>query len=72
MKYLLDTNALLYIFSAPSELSARARRIVRSQSDLSVSIQYEPRGNGLCVRERDVRVKKGRKPWCAKHSLEQW
>ena len=23
MKYLLDTNALLYIFSAPSELSAR-------------------------------------------------
>ena len=37
MKYLLDTNALLYIFSAPSELSARARRIVRSQSDLSVS-----------------------------------
>jgi hypothetical protein len=51
VKYLLDTNALLYIFSAPSELSARARRIVRSQSDLSVSIQYEPRGNGLCVRE---------------------
>ena len=38
MKYLLDTNALLYIFSAPSELSARARRIVRGESDLSVSI----------------------------------
>ena len=37
MKYLLDTNALLYIFGAPSELSARARRIVRSQKDLSVS-----------------------------------
>ena len=37
MKYLLDTNALLYTFSAPSELSARARRIVRSQNDLSVS-----------------------------------
>lgn len=37
MKYLLDTNALLYTFSAPSELSARARRIVRSQKDLSVS-----------------------------------
>ena len=38
MKYLLDTNALLYIFSAPSELSARARRIVRGESDLSVSV----------------------------------
>jgi len=37
VKYLLDTNALLYTFSAPSELSARARRIVRSQKDLSVS-----------------------------------
>ena len=38
MRYLLDTNALLYIFSAPSELSARARRIARSESDLSVSV----------------------------------
>lgn len=38
MKYLLDTNALLYAFSAPSELSARARRIVRGESDLSVSV----------------------------------
>jgi len=38
VKYLLDTNALLYIFSAPSELSARARRIVRGESDLSVSV----------------------------------
>ncbi len=38
MRYLLDTNALLYIFSAPSKLSARARRIVRGESDLSVSI----------------------------------
>lgn len=38
MKYLLDTNALLYMFGAPSELSARARRIVRDESDLSVSV----------------------------------
>ena len=38
MRYLLDTNALLYIFSAPSELSARARRIARGESDLSVSV----------------------------------
>ena len=38
MKYLLDTNALLYAFSAPSELSVRARRIVRGESDLSVSV----------------------------------
>ena len=38
MKYLLDTNALLYAFSAPSELSARARRIVRGERDLSVSV----------------------------------
>ena len=38
MKYLLDTNALLYAFSAPSELSVRARRIVRGERDLSVSV----------------------------------
>ena len=38
MKYLLDTNALLYVFSAPAELSARARRIVRDEGDLRVSI----------------------------------
>ena len=38
MKYLLDTNALLYVFSAPSELSVRARRIVRGESDLYVSV----------------------------------
>ena len=38
MKYLLDTNALLYVFSAPTELSARARRIVRDEGDLRVSI----------------------------------
>ena len=38
VKYLLDTNALLYMFGAPSELSVRARRIVRDESDLSVSI----------------------------------
>ena len=38
VKYLLDTNALLYAFSAPSELSVRARKIVRSEKDLSVSV----------------------------------
>ena len=38
VKYLLDTNALLYVFSAPTELSARARRIVRDEGDLRVSI----------------------------------
>ncbi len=38
VKYLLDTSALLYFFSAPSKLSARARRIVRGEKDLSVSI----------------------------------
>ena len=38
MKYLLDTNALLYAFSAPSELSVRARGIVRDERDLSVSV----------------------------------
>ena len=38
MNYLLDTNALLYIFSAPSELSARVRRIVRGESSLYVSV----------------------------------
>ena len=38
MKYLLDTNALLFVFSAPSKLSVRARRIVRGELDLSVSV----------------------------------
>ena len=43
----------------------RHRRKIWSLSHMiepSHNIQYEPRGNGLCVRERDVRVKKGRKP----------
>ena len=38
MRYLLDTNALLYVFSAPAELSAKARRIVRGELDMSVSV----------------------------------
>jgi PIN domain nuclease of toxin-antitoxin system len=38
VKYLLDTNALLFVFSAPSKLSVRARRIVRGELDLSVSV----------------------------------
>ena len=38
VKYLLDANALLYAFSAPSELSVRARRIVRDEKDLYVSV----------------------------------
>ena len=38
MKYLLDTDALLFVFSAPSKLSVRARRIVRGELDLSVSV----------------------------------
>ena len=38
MKYLLDTNALLYAFSAPSKLSVRARRIARGEKDLAVSV----------------------------------
>ena len=38
MNYLLDTNALLFVFSAPSKLSVRARRIVRGELDLSVSV----------------------------------
>ena len=38
MKYILDTNALLFVFSAPSKLSVRARRIVRCELDLSVSV----------------------------------
>ena len=38
MKYLLDTNALLFVFSAPSKLSVRARRIVRGELHLSVSV----------------------------------
>jgi PIN domain nuclease of toxin-antitoxin system len=38
MRYLLDTNALIYFLSAPDELSAKARRIVQKAPDLFVSI----------------------------------
>lgn len=38
MRYLLDSNALLYLFGAPAELSAKARKVVRDENDLSVSV----------------------------------
>ena len=38
MRYLLDTNVLIYFLSAPDELSAKARRIVQTAPDLFVSI----------------------------------
>lgn len=38
MKYLLDTNALLYLLAAPDKLSARAAQVVRWETDIAVSI----------------------------------
>ena len=36
--YLLDTNIIIFMLSAPSELSVRAERIVRHEPDLCASI----------------------------------
>ena len=38
MGYLLDTNVLIYILSAPTELSSDAKRIVQNEERLFVSI----------------------------------
>lgn len=38
MGYLLDTNVLIYILSAPTELSSDAKRIVQNEEKLFVSI----------------------------------
>ena len=38
MRYLLDTNALVYVLCAPEKLSDEARRIAHEEDDLWVSI----------------------------------
>ena len=38
MRYLLDTNILVFLLSAPSELSEAASRIVRFEPDLYASM----------------------------------
>ena len=38
MRYLIDTNILIYILADPCALSTEARRIVESEPDVSVSI----------------------------------
>ena len=38
MKYLLDTNALIYSLCSPTELSDLAKTIITTEEDLSVSI----------------------------------
>ena len=38
MRYLLDTNVLIYFLSSPGELSAKAKRIVQVAPDLYVSM----------------------------------
>lgn len=38
MKYLLDTNALIFSLCNPSELSSTATKIITSEKDLSVSV----------------------------------
>ena len=37
MRYLLDTNALIYLLAAPAELSSRARQIAEAEAHLFVS-----------------------------------
>ena len=38
MRYLLDTNVLIYFLSSPDELSAKAKRIVQTAPELYVSM----------------------------------
>ncbi len=38
MQYLLDTNILVFMLSAPNELSEEAKRIIRSEPELFVSM----------------------------------
>ncbi len=38
MRYLIDTNILVFLLSAPSELSEEAARVVRFEPDLYVSM----------------------------------
>ena len=38
MRYLLDTNVLVFLLSAPSELSEEAARVVRFEPDLYASM----------------------------------
>ena len=38
MRYILDTNALVFMLSAPHELSERAEQVVRNAPDISVSV----------------------------------
>ena len=38
MRFLLDTNVLVFLLSAPSELSEKASRVIRFEPDLYVSM----------------------------------
>lgn len=38
MKYILDTNVLIYSLCNPNELSSEAKRIITTEKDLSISI----------------------------------
>jgi PIN domain nuclease of toxin-antitoxin system len=38
VKYILDTNILIYFLCKPAELSSEAKRIVTTEKDLSLSI----------------------------------
>ena len=38
MRYILDTNILVYSLCNPSELSSEAKRIITTEKDLSISI----------------------------------
>ena len=43
MQYLLDTNILVFMLSAPNELSEEAKRIIRSEPELFVSMASQLR-----------------------------
>ena len=38
MKYILDTNILIYSLCNPAELSPEAKRIITTEKDLSLSV----------------------------------
>ena len=38
MKYILDTNILIYSLCNPAELSSEAKRIVTTEKDLHISV----------------------------------
>ena len=49
MKYILDTNILIYFLCNPAELSPEAKRIITTEKDLSLSIVSLTQLNTMCL-----------------------